>query len=198
MADAVAKKPAFRALSDQLRFLRSWLANPLRIGAVAPSSKHLARAMAAVIDPTRPGLVVELGPGTGVVTEAILERGIAPERLLSIEFNSAFVPLLRERFQGVNVVEGDAFAIADIVGRVTRDKVVAVVSSLPLFVHPEAKRIKMVQDAFDLMPPGAPFIQFSYAFVSPIPTAVPGLTVETSGWIWGNVPPARVWTYRRS
>jgi phosphatidylethanolamine/phosphatidyl-N-methylethanolamine N-methyltransferase len=194
---ALRRKPPLRALNDQVRFLKSWLGNPLKTGAVAPSSKHLARAMAAMVDPALPGPVIELGPGTGVVTEALIARGIAPERIIAIEFNPDFVELLKARFPGAMIVQGDAYAVEETVRAVTKEPVAAVISSLPLFTEPVGRRTHMVEGAFGMMHPGAPFIQFSYALVSPVPKAIKGMSVQISDWILKNVPPARVWTYRR-
>lgn len=184
-------------LQDQLRFLRSWIASPLKTGAVAPSGPHLTRAMAAAMDPAVPGPVIELGPGTGVVTKALIERGVAPSRIVSIEYNPEFARLLRERFPEVTVITGDAYAIADTVKGIVTEPAAAVVSSLPLFTQPQEARIAMVSAAFELMRPGAPFVQFSYALVSPVPDCIAGMRTEISPWIWRNVPPARVWTYRK-
>jgi hypothetical protein len=75
---------------DEFRFFRSWIEKPLTVGAVAPSGKALARVMAAYVDPTIPGPIVELGPGTGPVTEALLARGIDPARLTLVEFDPTF------------------------------------------------------------------------------------------------------------
>ena len=105
----VAKKPKLR-LDDEVRFLSTWLQSPLKTGALSPSSPALAKAMALEIDPSVPGPVVELGPGTGPVTEAILARGITPQRLILVEFNQEFCALLRRRFPGVTVIEGDGYA----------------------------------------------------------------------------------------
>lgn len=188
-----------RVLDDQVRFLKSWIEHPLKTGAVAPSSKELAAAMAEVIDPSVPGLVVELGPGTGVVTEAIVARGVAPERIVAIEYNPDFVPLLQERCPKATFLHGDAYDVAErLRERASDHKVAAVVSSLPLFTEPAEKRIRLVTDCFGLMAPGSPFIQFSYALVSPVPRKIRGMTVRTSDWVLVNVPPARVWTYRRT
>lgn len=186
-----------RVIDDQVRFLKSWIEHPLKTGAVAPSSKELAAAMAEVIDPAVPGPVIELGPGTGVVTEAIIARGIAPERIIAIEFNADFIPHLQARCPGVRFLQGDAYAVASLVRAVTADKAAAVVSSLPLFTEPTEKRTAMVMDCFWLMHANAPFIQFSYALVSPVPKKIHGMTVHISDWVLKNVPPARVWTYRR-
>jgi len=91
-------------------FLRGFLKDPRGVSAPTPSSPALAAAMAEKVDPLRPGLVVELGAGTGVVTEALLARGISAERLLVIEYGAYFVDLLRKRFAEVTVIQGDAFA----------------------------------------------------------------------------------------
>ena len=100
------------ALRDDLRFGFQWAVKPRSVGAIAPSGRQLARAMAAQVDPALPGSVVELGPGTGVITRALIERGIAEERLILIEFNRDFAVLLRKRFPKARVLEGDAFALA--------------------------------------------------------------------------------------
>jgi phosphatidylethanolamine/phosphatidyl-N-methylethanolamine N-methyltransferase len=184
-------------LADQLRFLKNWATAPLKTGAVAPSGPHLTRAMAAAADEGRDGSIVELGPGTGVVTEALLARGLAPERLVLVEYSADFAALLRARFPGATVVEGDAYALPGVVAGHVNAPLAAVVSSLPLFTSPEEKRIALAEAAFGLLSAGAPFVQFSYALVSPVPDRVPGMRTEVSGWIWRNVPPARVWTYRR-
>jgi phosphatidylethanolamine/phosphatidyl-N-methylethanolamine N-methyltransferase len=185
---------------DEVRFLKNWIDKPLITGAVAPSSPQLARAMAAYVDPARPGFVVELGPGTGVVTQALIERGVAPERIVSIEYNGDFCSLLRQRYPGVHFVHGDAYrmpqAIADIVGDEPRP-LAAVVSSLPLFTRPLPERVRLLDESFARMEPGAPFIQFSYALVSPVPHGATRFEMERSNWVVRNLPPARVWVYRR-
>jgi phosphatidylethanolamine/phosphatidyl-N-methylethanolamine N-methyltransferase len=186
-----------RPMSDEVRFLKTWLGNPLRTGAVAPSGPQLAALMASLIDETAPGSVVELGPGTGVVTAAILARGLAPDRLVSIEYNPEFCSLLRQRFAGVTFVEGDAYQIRDAIAGQATLPLAAVVSSLPLFTRPPAERLRLITDALDVLAPGCPFIQFSYALVPPVPEGAGDFVIERSNWVLMNLPPARVWTYRR-
>lgn len=186
-----------RQVSDNVRFLRSWIEKPLQIGAIAPSSPALAQKMASYIDPTAEQSVVELGPGTGVVTQAILNQGIRPDRLVSIEYDPGFATILRDRFPGVRIVRGDAYAIKQEIADLAEAPLAAVVSSLPLFTRPLPQRLQLLNDAFDVMAPGAPFIQFSYAFVPAVP-AKDGITVECSDWVMMNLPPARVWIFRRS
>lgn len=185
---------------DEVRFLKNWIDKPLMTGAVAPSSPQLARLMASYVDPARPGLVVELGPGTGVVTQALLERGIAPERIVSIEYNADFCSLLRQRYPGVHFIQGDAYRLPQAIAGLVGDEpfpLAAVVSSLPLFTRPLPERTRLLDDSFHRMEPGAPFIQFSYALVSPVPHGATRFEIERSGWVVRNLPPARVWIYRR-
>src|SRR6478609_4871528 len=94
-------------LDDDLRFIRSWLAKPLAIGAVAPSSKVLARTMAQYVDPDSEGPIVELGPGTGAITNALIEHGVDQKRLVLVEYNPGFCALLRDRYPHAKVVQGD-------------------------------------------------------------------------------------------
>jgi phospholipid N-methyltransferase len=95
-------------LDDEVRFIRSWIERPLTIGALTPSGKMLARAMARYVDPHSDGPVVELGPGTGPVTAALVEAGVDPSRLVLVEFNHTFCRILRTRYPGVTLVQGDA------------------------------------------------------------------------------------------
>ncbi len=192
------KKSSLRLLDDQLRFLLTWIGNPLKTGAVAPSGKVLAKAMAAEVDPSVPGPIVELGPGTGPVTDALIERGIEASRIIALEYNSEFAELLQERYPGIQVVRGDAYDLPGTVGILMKEKACAVISSLPLISEAAEKRIALLHAAFDIMQDGAPFVQFSYAPVSPIPRDGLAITSSVSDWILMNVPPARVWTYRKA
>jgi phosphatidylethanolamine/phosphatidyl-N-methylethanolamine N-methyltransferase len=183
---------------DEVHFIRSWLEKPLSTGAVAPSSKLLARTMAAYVDPEAAGPVVELGPGTGPVTEALVAQGVDPARLVLVEFNPTFCRLLRSRYPQATVVQGDAYSLQRLLGSLLRQPAAAVVSGLPLFTKPMKTRLRLMQEAFALMAPQAPFVQFTYAVISPIPKALNGVTAEASERIWMNLPPARVWVYRKS
>src|SRR5215212_8622987 len=94
-------------LDDEVRFIGSWINKPLAVGSVTPSSKPLARTMAQYVDPHGDGPVIELGPGTGPITEALVEHGVDPSRLVLIEFNPTFCELLRRRFPEATVVQAD-------------------------------------------------------------------------------------------
>jgi phosphatidylethanolamine/phosphatidyl-N-methylethanolamine N-methyltransferase len=192
---SIAKKNL--RLDDEVHFLRSWMEKPLATGAVMPSGKPLARAMAKFVDPSLDGHVIELGPGTGAVTAALVEQGVDPARLVLVESNPTFCRLLRARYPDATVVQGDAYAIKRLLGGLVRQPAAAVVSGLPLFTKPLKFRLRLVDDAFALLRPGAPFVQFTYAVVSPIPRSHAGATAQCSERIWLNLPPARVWVYRR-
>jgi phosphatidylethanolamine/phosphatidyl-N-methylethanolamine N-methyltransferase len=184
-------------LDDDVRFIRSWIEKPLAMGAVTPSSRILARTMASFVEPEIPGPVIELGPGTGPVTEALVSRGIDPSRLVLVEFNPAFCQLLRERYPTATVVQGDAYRLKRLLETELPHPAAAVVSGLPLVTKPMRTRLRLLREALDLLRPGAPYVQFTYSVVPPIPRFT-GVQVEASERIWLNLPPARVWTYRHS
>jgi phosphatidylethanolamine/phosphatidyl-N-methylethanolamine N-methyltransferase len=190
----VAKKPL--RLDDEMQFIRTWIGKPLSTGAVMPSSKALARTMARYVDPVASGPVIELGPGTGPVTEAMVERGVDPSRLVLVEFNPDFCRLLRTRYPRATVVQGDAYRLRRLLDTYIRSPASAIVSGLPLVTKPVRTRLRLISDAMALLAPGAPFVQFTYAMVTPIPKALNGIKAEASELIWMNVPPARVWVYR--
>ena len=184
-------------LDDEVRFFRNWIENPLSMGAVTPSGRALARTMAAYVNPNIPGPIIELGPGTGPVTEALIAQGIDPGRLVLVEFDPNFCRLLKERYPAATVVQGDAYALGRLLTQLMREPAAAVVSGLPLFTKPLITRLRLLFEAFNLMMPGAPFIQFTYATYSPIPKALDRVQAEASERIWSNIPPARVWVYRK-
>jgi phosphatidylethanolamine/phosphatidyl-N-methylethanolamine N-methyltransferase len=189
-----AKKPL--RLDDEMQFIRSWIEKPLSIGAVMPSSKALARAMARYVDPNANGPVIELGPGTGPVTEALVAHGVDPSRLILVEFNPDFCRLLRARYPAATVVQGDAYRLRRLLATYVREPAAAVVSGLPLLTKPLRTRLRLIADAMALLAPRAPFVQFTYAMIPPIPRALSGISAQASDLIWLNLPPARVWVYR--
>jgi phosphatidylethanolamine/phosphatidyl-N-methylethanolamine N-methyltransferase len=182
---------------DEVRFLRSWIDKPLHVGAVMPSGKLLARTMAHSVAVAADGPVVELGPGTGAITSALVERGVDQKRLVLVEYNPSFCALLRDRYPQAKVVQGDAYRLRDTLRNVLSAPATAVVSGLPLVTKPMMTRLKLIRDAFVALAPGAPFVQFTYSVAPPIPKSLPGVSTEASERIWMNLPPARVWVYRK-
>ena len=172
-------------------FLRGLLKDPRGVSAPTPSSPALAAAMAEKVDPLRPGLVVELGAGTGVVTEALLARGISAERLLIVEYGAYFAELLQKRFPEATVIRGDAFAFERYLP--TDARVSAVVSGVPLLNFPTWRRKTLIERALAVQDSGGRFIQLSYGWKPPI---APGRKELSRTVVWRNFPPAHVWTYR--
>jgi phosphatidylethanolamine/phosphatidyl-N-methylethanolamine N-methyltransferase len=188
---------SFESLDNDMRFIRTWLEKPLAVGAVTPSSRALARTMAAYVDPSVPGAVIELGPGTGPITEALIAQGIDPLRLVLVEFDATFCRLLRARFPAATVLQGDAYGLKRLLAGMLQEPAAAVVSGLPLFTKPLKMRLRLLFEAFGLMSPGAPFVQFTYNAVPPMPARLDRVRAQASERVWMNIPPARVWVYRR-
>lgn len=188
------KKPL--RLDDEVRFLRSWIEKPLHVGAVMPSGKVLARTVARYVDIQSTAPVIELGPGTGAITDALIARGVSEKRLLLVEFDPGFCALLRERYPQATIIQGDAYNLDQTLSEL-RQPAAAMVSGLPLVTKPMMIRMKLMRDAFLKLEHGAPFIQFTYSVAPPIPKSLPGVHTQASERIWMNLPPARVWVYRR-
>jgi phosphatidylethanolamine/phosphatidyl-N-methylethanolamine N-methyltransferase len=185
-------------LGDEIRFFRTWAARPLKMGAVTPSSRAFARTMVELANPDPELYTLETGAGTGVITEALLERGIPPEKLVVVEYESEFCDKLRERFPGINLIQGDAFNLDATLGELKDVKFGAYLSGVPMLTTSKERRLAYVEDALDRLVPGACLAQLSYSLTPPVP-AIPGrFTVEKSRWITFNLPPGRVWIYRRA
>jgi phosphatidylethanolamine/phosphatidyl-N-methylethanolamine N-methyltransferase len=201
---AVRKRRPARIGSRRMRpeqeaalFLSRWLKAPNLIGAVAPSSRALARAMAHEIDPYGSGLIIELGGGTGSITQALLERGVAAERLIVVECDRALAAVLRHRFPSVKVVRGDAAELVALLQPLSIRCADAVVSSLPLLSMPKPLRRRIVEESFELLGADGTFVQFTYGVASPLAAPEFGLKAEIAERIWLNFPPAAVWRFRR-
>jgi phosphatidylethanolamine/phosphatidyl-N-methylethanolamine N-methyltransferase len=186
----------YRANADRARFLRAWFEAPLRTGAQLPSSRDLSLAMAAPVDPAVPGAVVELGAGTGAVTRALVERGVDPARLVLVEANPQFRELLQARYGDARVLALDAYAAPRLLPRLGIGPIAAVVSSLPLLTQRPWRRRRLLVESLRLAASGAPFVQFTYFYRSPIPLSSEAIVTDVSPMIWRNLWPARVWCYR--
>ena len=198
MQDQALNRRQRRRIADSARFLKTLVAAPRLTGAVAPSGRALARAMATATGSPSHGLIVELGPGTGPVTQSLLETGVAPERLVLVEYDAGFCRLLEQRFARASVVQGDAYDLPRSLAPFAGKPIAAIVSSLPLLNQPPPRRAKLIHDAFALMGPSAVFVQFTYGLLSPIPREVCAgrYSAVRSRPILLNLPPAFVWTYR--
>lgn len=178
-------------------FLGRWLKAPHRIGALAPSSRFLGRAMARQIDLRQTRLVVELGGGTGSITRALLAAGLAPEKLVVVENDERLHRLLAERFPEVRVVHGDAAQLVQLLRPLGISAVSAVVSSLPLLSMPKRLRHRIVEQSFALLGERGCLVQFTYGIASPLPEREFPVAGKVMALVWRNIPPAFVWRYQR-
>lgn len=188
-----------RVLTDTPLILWHYATSPRRIGAVAPSSRFLARAMASQVPMPPAGYVVELGAGTGSVTEALLGRGVPADQLVAVEAMPRLAEILRRRFPDVQVLEGDARQLTDLIhhhlGR--RARIATVVSSLPLRAFSESDRQQVAREIYRLLPTYGRWIQFRYRLRHEPSLHFPGFCIRETAVIWRNLPPARLVVYEK-
>lgn len=179
--------------SSCITFLRKMLLAPSNVGAICPSSVALAQTMAHLLPPEAlygQGLVLELGPGTGSVTSALLGAGLPPQRLLLIECMPEFCHLLQQRFPDVNTVQGDAACMQRYIPAGKR--VAAIVSSLPLLSMPPEQRENVIDAMKHTLDNEACIIQFTYSLWGNTPLSRKGYHTEMKKYVLYNIPPARV------
>ena len=182
-------------MSDRLLFFRQLLNKPKQISAIAPSSPWLARAMSKGLGPDT-GKVVEFGPGTGALTKGVLNAGVAPKDLTVFEMSTDFVQHLAERFPGITFHTTGA----QMAPRFVAADIAVVISGLPLLSMPADLRLSIVGAAFQILQPGGRYVQFTYGARPPLSgeqMQVLGITVDSGVKVWANLPPARVFTFRR-
>ncbi|GGE24053.1 hypothetical protein GCM10011360_10680 [Primorskyibacter flagellatus] len=180
--------------SDFTVFLGEMMRKPMEVSAIAPSSAAVARKMTEGVEHVE-GPIVEIGPGTGSFTRAILERGVAPERLILMELNPRFCEELTRKFPGVTVLNRPAQEIE----KIGVTNLGCVISGVPVLARPQIQR-EVVGHAFNVMAPDGVFVQITYSPNAPIPEDVQasmGITAVKRGTVWANLPPARVFEFRR-
>ena len=182
------------ALSDSTLFLREWIAHPQRTGAVAPSSPMLASAMARWLPHNSDSYVLELGPGTGAVTGALLKHGLREDRLIAIERNPSLSKLLRKRFANAQILTGDAWEMDTMLEELPTPvkSVGAVISSLPLLNFPKEKADALAQKIRTLLEPRGRWVQYSYHIIKDRSRGADDFRLIASKIVWLNIPPARV------
>lgn len=185
-----------RKFDDEIRFFKGWQQDKKGVGALLPTSSVTARRMASVID-TSSGLpVLELGAGTGVITKAILDHGVKPRDLVSIEYAPHFCDLLRKRFTDVDIRNGDVFELDTVLADRRDQTFDSVVSAVPMLSFPLERRIALMRDLLSRIPRGRPVVQITHGPMSPLP-AMPNLyTITHFDFIVRNLPPAQLWLYR--
>lgn len=175
-------------------FFRRWLANPLQMGSIIPSSPTLCRRIAALVRRESDEVVVELGAGTGVVSRALLAAGVPAHRLVVVEIVPDMAHHLKRALPGVNVIEGDAFELAKALPASLHGKVGTAICGIPLVMLPIEQQRRFI-DAVEAVAPGKGFLLYTYCITSPLPWRKLDLTARREAWTPLNFPPASVWRY---
>jgi phosphatidylethanolamine/phosphatidyl-N-methylethanolamine N-methyltransferase len=175
-------------------FMRELLVNPAAAGAPCPSSHPLAKKMADAVPLGGEGLIVEVGAGTGVVTQALLDRGIAAHRLLILEKSPSLFSYLCRRFPNLKVLLGDAALLASMIP--DGQSIDALVSGVPLRSLPFEDSEAIVAHWSRLLLPGTTLVQFTYALRGPLRHLSGRFAEHSSEIAWLNFPPARIVSMR--
>jgi phosphatidylethanolamine/phosphatidyl-N-methylethanolamine N-methyltransferase len=187
------------AINDSTVFLREWIANPQRTGSVAPSSRQLGAAMARWLPRNRESFVLELGPGTGAVTDALLKYGLREDRLVAIERNPKMAKRLREKYPLARIITGDAWQLDELLLKCDEpiSSVGAVISSLPLLNFPPEQAEQLAHKIRAVLTPRGHWVQYSYHLGKKTPRGSHHFQLHNSKIVWLNFPPARVSVFQK-
>lgn len=179
-------------------FLQELVNNPRQIGAVLPSSRNLAVAMARWLPHGSDDYALELGPGTGAVSQALIERGLREDRLIAIERSPKLADHLRFRFPRAKIITGDAFELDTLLKRNFPGAchISTVISSLPLMNFPPTIAHKLARKIRAVLPPGGKLVQYTYR-IGRTPKAAAHFDFVATNVVWLNFPPARVSVYQK-
>jgi phospholipid N-methyltransferase len=172
-------------------FLKALAHSPRATGAIFPSSRFLAKEMAAHVLQKREGVVIELGAGTGVVTTALLQSGIPPENIVVIESSKSMVKKLRCCFPMIQIIEGNAAELKTLLAHEKRE-IHTILSSLPLRSLPKPMTQAILDAINSLLSSNGRYIQFTYSFTHDQFFSLSNFQHILSKRIWMNFPPARV------
>jgi phosphatidylethanolamine/phosphatidyl-N-methylethanolamine N-methyltransferase len=181
-------------------FLREWARAPLRTAAIAPSSRGLGKLITSEISPNH-GPIIELGPGTGVFTHALIARGVPEHEIAMIEVGSEFAVALNWKFPAARVLWADAAQLAALQLFEAGTKAGAAVSGLPISIMPRDKVRAILVGTFQHMRDDASLYQFTYGHKIPVPDGLLrqlGLKATRIGGVLMNAPPASVYRINRA
>lgn len=182
----------WKRLINTLAFLKALVINPKTTGALLPSSKQLAKAMASYITLSEKGLVVELGAGTGMITQAILDTGISPEQVIAIECVPHLIRELRHQFPSITVIEGNAAHLTELLKN-QKQPVDTIISGLPLRSLPKETGQAILAQIPALLSHQGKFVQFTYDIRRYEKNYYPSYYhLLDSTIVWRNIPPAKI------
>ncbi len=189
-SDGVEAQP----VSNPWMFFRRWVANPLQMGSIVPSSPTLCARVVRHVRRAPDEAVVELGAGTGVISRALLDSGLPPEQLYVVEIVPTMAAHLRRVLPGVNVIEGDARELSSLLPAHVHNRIGTVVCGIPLVLLPVPEQARFIT-AIEAVAPGVGFLHYSYCITSPLPYQKHTLAAKREAWTPRNFPPASVWRY---
>jgi phosphatidylethanolamine/phosphatidyl-N-methylethanolamine N-methyltransferase len=198
MEASVERAGAQRQLGQDIAnaglFFRRWMANPLQMGSIVPSSPALCKRIVAQTRYADDEIVLELGAGTGVISRALIDSGLPPERLYVVEIVPDMADHLRSALPGVQVIQGDARRLPSLIPQQFHGRIGTVVVGIPLVLLPLPEQRRFIT-AIEAVAPGRGFILYSYCVTSPLPWKKHGLLPKREAWTPLNFPPASVWRY---
>lgn len=177
-----------------LSFYKALLKNPRRIGSIIPSSSFLAQAVAKAARVKNDELIVELGAGTGVITQGLLDYGIPAERIVPVEISNVMTKTLEERFPQLNIIHGSAFELAKLIKPLNKP-IGTVICGLPLLIFSQKELQQILNQVDQILTPGGRYIKYTYRFKDIWEPILPHYTKVKNAYIFLNIPPARVCIY---
>ena len=182
---------------DWVKFFGTWMRHPGAMGAIAASSPRYCDEMVAQSTIGIDGPILELGAGLGVVTRALLRAGVDPRRIVSIEYDPEFAEALKTRFPEVEIICGDGLDLTETLADRQDQRFASILFAIPIVRFPQDRRRALLDRYFERILPGGNLTQLSYSWVPPVRPDPARYTVSSSPVVWANLPPARVWVYRR-
>jgi phosphatidylethanolamine/phosphatidyl-N-methylethanolamine N-methyltransferase len=179
-------------------FFKRWLANPLTMASITPSSPSLARAIAGRAYRADDEVIVEFGGGTGAITRGLLETGVPASRLYTVEIDPELSQFLRRQFPEVNLLEGDVRHVSSMLPSQLIGKVGTVVVGIPMVLLPPEMQQEIVNEIFKIMPEGRFFLAYTYSAGAPLKYKDLGLEAKRVAFTLANLPPASVWAFRKA
>lgn len=191
-------------MSDSLTFLRNFIRQPIRVGAIAPSSAGLAEQMVQSVDWTSARYVIEYGSGTGVFTERIAQRLHADGKFFAIEQSSELAQRTRQRCPDVTVYCDSVANVEALCAQQGFPQVDAILCGLPWAAFPESLQRECFDAMLRVLKPGGQFATFAYwqGVILPAGMRFAKLLKNTfsevhrSPTVWRNLPPAFVYRCR--
>jgi phosphatidylethanolamine/phosphatidyl-N-methylethanolamine N-methyltransferase len=191
---ADSNKSVTESVTNASLFFKRWLANPLQMGSIVPSSRALCERIARAVRRAPDEYVLELGAGTGVVSRALIEHGVPADKLVVVEIVPEMASHLRSALPGVNVICGDAFELSRAIPEAWQGRIGSAICGIPLVLLPTEQQRRFVS-AVESVAPGRGFLLYTYCITSPLPYATLDLAAERVAWTPRNFPPASVWRY---